>query len=905
MRFRPRLLALPLAAAALLAAVVTVPDAAGQNAVPAPAAAYEVTIVYKTHFDIGYSAAVQDVVHEYRTEMADRVLAAIERDRRQPPSRRFVWTLSGWPLSQILWPGQSPVRRDRIEQAVRGGRLAVHAYPFTTHTEIAGLEDLVRGLGISSSLARRYGRPLSISAKMSDVPGHSWVLPTLFARAGVRFYHMGGPTVNRRLGLPPVFWWEGPDGSRLLTLYNNGYGSDPLPPEGWPYRQWLYIHMTGDNQGPPDPETVGQDLDFYRHRGITARVGTMDEFAEKILAEDLGRLPVVRGDIPDVWIQGPMSQPAATRLQRSTGPAVAGLEALTTLAGAWGLFVPDAAPAVAQAYEKLLLYSEHTWGLANQHYVRLPFGRAWEELWESGLPPQMRILEDSWRDHARYVEDAERLIAGPTADALSALADGVAQSGPRLVVWNPLPWKRDGEVALDTRILPAVFSLQPADGGPAVPVSREMPAIEDEAPVTRFLARDVPPLGYRTYVASPKPAPPIEMTADAASGVIESPFFRAVFDARRGRIASLIDKRSGRELVEAGAPQGFGQYLYERFGRRDIDDWIAKSLYPEYKAHRFLFAPYDMPQDGVYAAALPKDMTLAVSRSPIDVAAVMTGTIPGPGRPQRVSIRLTLPSAGPFADLEVGWQKQPDSWPEAAWICLPLRVDQPRWRLGRLGGDVDPARDLPADNSNFRLYWLSTGLAVYSAATGAGVGLCPIDSPLVSLGEPGLFKFDARYLPGASRVFVQLYNNQWRTNFAAWIGEGGRMTSRVRLWSFDAFDPESSLFTPAMEARTPLRIARSRSLPGALPPAQAGVELSRKGVAVTAFGPNPDGGGTIFRVWEQGGRGGRLDVVVPSHFATAIPVNLRGEMIGRVIRLSSGRFSFDLPAYAPASFILN
>ena len=39
---------------------------------------------------------------------------------------------------------------------------------------------------------------------------------------------------------------------------------------------------------------------------------------------------------------------------------------------------------------------------------------------------------------------------------------------------------------------------------------------------------------------------------------------------------------------------------------------------------------------------------------------MMTGTIPGPGRPQQVLIRLTLPAALPVADLEIGWQKQPD-----------------------------------------------------------------------------------------------------------------------------------------------------------------------------------------------------------------------------------------------------
>ena len=38
-----------------------------------------VIIVYKTHFDIGYSETVQQVVHDYRTSMADRVLEAIDK----------------------------------------------------------------------------------------------------------------------------------------------------------------------------------------------------------------------------------------------------------------------------------------------------------------------------------------------------------------------------------------------------------------------------------------------------------------------------------------------------------------------------------------------------------------------------------------------------------------------------------------------------------------------------------------------------------------------------------------------------------------------------------------------------------------------------------------------------------
>lgn len=868
-----------------------------------------VIVVYKTHFDIGYSETVQQVLHDYRTSMCDKVLDAIDKNSSQPKDKQFVWTISGWPMKQILWEGQSPERKIKIEQAIRDGNLAIHAFPFTMHTETSDPEDLVRGLNISSTLARKYGQPLSTSAKMSDVPGHSWIIPTLFTHAGIKFYHMGGPVVNKELGLPPFFWWEGPDGSRLLTLYNNGYGSSQLPPANWPYKTWVYINMTGDNQGPPDPETVAKDLDFYKSLGIKAKVGKMDDFAEMILHEDLSKLPVVRSDIGDVWIHGTMSMPEATKLAGNIRPSIGGLDELSTLESIWGIYRPDLRKITADAYENSILYSEHTWGLANQHYLKVPYGKDWQDLWERGLPPQYRLMEESWRDKADYISNVQKLISNPYRDAVASLADNVNFDGNRIVVYNPLPWKRDGEIDLDTRLIFGndFVSLKPVDGGPAISVSHEYSAIEDKAPMSRFVVKDIPAMGYRTYIASNVNVDKPELISNKGSGVIESPFFKATIDAKHGRITSMVDKRTGKELVDVNAPQGFGQYFYERFGYKQLSDWIDNSLYPQYQAHRFAFVAYDMPQDVVYSSALPENMDLTVEKSSIDVKAVMTGTIPGPGQPQKISFSLTLSGINPTADLEVSWQKQPDTWPEAAWISLPFKCDNPKFRLGRLGADVDPVKDMKTDNANYHLWWVNNGVAVYNGNSGAGVGICSPDAPLVSLGEPGEYKFDKRYEPTKPYLYLNLYNNHWRTNFPAWIGNGQRMSARVRIWTFDKFTTESSLYTPAMETRVPLQVACSRVKNGKLPVTQQGISLSRKGVALTAFGPNPDGEGIILRLWEQGGVTGKFDVTLPlgSKFRNAQPVTLRGEKIGEPILINEGKLNFDLNAYAPISFILS
>ena len=83
--------------------------------------------------------------------------------------------------------------------------------------------------------------------------------------------------------------------------------------------------------------------------------------------------------------------------------------------------------------------------------------------------------------------------------------------------------------------------------------------------------------------------------------------------------------------------------------------------------------------------------------------------------------------------------------------------------------------------------------------------------------------------------------------------------------------------------------------------------LSRKGVRVTAFCPNPDGTGIVLRVWEQAGKGGDITVTLPQGLKAAVaqPVNLRGEIAGEPIALKNGSFTFALGAWAPKSFILS
>jgi len=214
-------------------------------------------IVSKTHFDIGYSALARDVEHEYRTTMIDRALATIEaHGQGAEGGPGYVWTVPGGPMRTILWEGQHPERRKRVEAALQRGNLVLHAVPYTLHSATGDVETLARGFGYANSVAREYGLDFPISAKMTDVPGHDWIIPTLLAHAGVKFFHFGSNPTNVQVEVPRVFWWEGPDGSRVLTMFSNGYDSGLLPPADWPHKTWLAMVMSGDNQGPHTADQV-------------------------------------------------------------------------------------------------------------------------------------------------------------------------------------------------------------------------------------------------------------------------------------------------------------------------------------------------------------------------------------------------------------------------------------------------------------------------------------------------------------------------------------------------------------------------------------------------------------------------------------------------------------------------
>lgn len=834
----------------------------------------DIWVVFKTHCDLGYTMSAEAVFKKYREEMMDNAIRLIEADRKKPAAERFKWTIAGWPMwGAILSPLQTPERKRKIEQALREGYINVHGLGCTIHTDAFETEDYVRSLGFSSKVARSYGHPLPIAAKMTDVPAHSWLLPTLLHHAGIKFLHIGSNYSDRPVLLPQLFWWEGPDGSRILCNYTPQYGSNVKPPVDWPSRNYLAVCMTHDNEGPPSPDQIAAvKKEAGEVKGARVHIGTLDDFARALLAEN-PVIPVIRGDMVDPWIHGVMAMPQESKMARNIRPLQPALDVLNTQLNAWGVRAAPLAGPLAVAYENSMLYGEHTWGAmtpgwgffsedgVNRGNERYRYNEDFEKARKAGY---YKKFEASFDEHRRYIRVADSIVSGGLGERLSLLAKNVKADAGDIIVYNALPWKRSGDVTVNGE---------------------------------RIFVSDIPANGYRVVKKQDAPA-----VASSTATTLDTKHFTARFDLKRGGIISLIEKATGKEMVDQQSGYVLGQYLHERFSLAQTIDYYNRYCTMN-NASNATIKP-NMPKDMPYSASTPAGWTISTRQAASEHVVTLTaGDAAFIAR--SVAIEFRFPVNEPF--VEVMWKidgKKPNTIPEGGWLCFPFAVNAPKFIVGRNGGAIDLARDQLTGGNRY-LYGVNTGAALV-APDRSGIGICAIDAPLMSFGEPGLWKYDYDYLPRQSSVFVNIYNNMWNTNFPYWTE--GSWSERVRIWGIRNNETAAeNIAVRSWEARVPLLAITAQGRASGLPAEKTGVAVSRKGVVINAFGADPDGNkGTLLRLWEQAGIQGAVTVYLPREMKVkfATPVNLRGVKTGKRFAVTGHVFSVPLAAYAPASFIL-
>jgi alpha-mannosidase len=842
----------------------------------------EIILSFKTHFDIGFTHPAPEIVNIYRTSMIDNALGIIDESLKLPPDKRFSWTIPSWVMYQILWDGQDTVRKERVIKAVKEGSLVVHGLPITFQSEGLELEDLVAGLSINRKISKELGIPMSRAGKMTDVPSHSWILPTLLKNAGIDFLHIGVNSCNERPDVPLLYNWEGPDGSILLTMHNQGYGSDEeqgkglYPPKDWPYKHWLAMIMTSDNQGPPSQQQVQELLSEAKRNlpDVKIKLGKMEDFADAIVSEEKSgaKVPVIHSDMPDCWIHGAGTMPSMENIAHKTRTEITAVESLDEYLKIWGITRPDIKKELFHAHEKSLMYGEHTWGGSRNLEGQNAYS---DKNFEKDIQTDenCKWLQKTWDDHADYIKKSDSITMKLLKDELKQLSENVDVDGKRIVIFNPLPYSRDAIV--------------------------EIPGHEGQ----KFLAKNLPPGGYKTWKLNEVLNKTKSEFTFSDKVILENAFLKVSIDKVKGGIISIVDKKTNRELVDSKAKYAFGQYLYQRFDRTQTK---AYDLGCEHIDSYYGFCARwniraDIPENVPYIESVPSFTKMKVCKNDLIQTAELTADA-SDIITSKVTILITLPFNSPWFEIAIRIDdKKPDYWPENGSFYLPVKAEHPQFRIGRIGAVVDPTKDF-AIGSNRTYGYVNTG-AMITDADGVGLGICPLDHRIMSFGEKGIYTIDPVYVPKTSLCSVSIFNNLWTINFPYWIE--GTIVSRVRIWAIHDLKP-SNLIEPAMEAQYPVFAVIADGVKGNLPESASGLKFSRPGISLISYQSNPDGKGTILRIWEQVGKSSILMVTFPNgaKYTTATAVNLRGDILGKPISISNRTLKFYIHSYAPSSFVL-
>ncbi len=198
----------------------------------------------------------------------------------------------------------NPELFERIRQRVKEGRWEVAASHWVEgDRNLAGGEALTRHLLYTRQfMAEHFDlTPEDVAIDWSpDTFGHALTIPTIDSRGGVKYYYMWrGGSFDK----PPVFWYQGPDGSRILvnletTSYNGSIGTQDAMTmlkvcKKTGLRDFLNVYGVGDHGGGPTRRDI---LRCYELDGWpiypTFRLTTIGNYY-KILEKHGDRWPVI------------------------------------------------------------------------------------------------------------------------------------------------------------------------------------------------------------------------------------------------------------------------------------------------------------------------------------------------------------------------------------------------------------------------------------------------------------------------------------------------------------------------------------------------------------------------------------------------------------------------------------
>jgi alpha-mannosidase len=828
-------------------------------------------VVFKTHFDIGFTELVSDLIKRWDTKMFPDVIKVCEATQDSGEGHKYVWTMPSWPLFKYLNKfASSKEAVDKAKSLIINKQIEWHALPFTTYTEFCGLEEYIRGLYFSKKLSDEFGR-CPITAKMTDVVGHTWILPSLLSKAGVKFLHLGPNQACMLPEIPELFFWEGPDGDRVLVFYNKagGYGSSLLPPKDWKYPVWLALMQTNDNLGPQGPDDIRYIYEAVEEASPDTKViiGSMDDFYNELSKYSLDDIPVVRGDIADTWIHGTGTFPNEVGKLRNLRHTLTDTEKALSIGILGGIFnennILKLKMNIDNAYENCILFGEHTWGLTTFNIKHMKSERYYKkvDLHKNG---DIQKYEESWDEQRKYYLDAQAEVDDAKPDILNAIASSVNVEGIRFTVFSGLGWKRSAWINIDS------FKEQVKGKILIDSTNNETLEVAHLDGKLHAYVNDLPAFGYKTIVIKENlyiPAKKLRVAYDAEHGVLENWWYRIVVDPATGTIKSLMDKSTGHDWVGKYAEHGFAQYQYDIYSGDEATKFLVDSSVRFYDWQVGALVRKDYYEQE-HICSVPEKFTVTGMTGEKSATIIMKSKISDDsvkeyGNVNAIVTEITIYEDQPFIDLQYYLKdKEKTFCVESGHFVFPINLKNSQVNINKLGSVINPAVDI-IEGGNHNLYCCENWVDITDGEKGMAV--IPYDTQLFSIGNSGIVNCRRKYVKEEPILLFNAFNNSYGCNFPQWMD--GDYSFRYRLIPHFGDWKQGNVAKLAFESVTPPLVGFSSGYNGKNNiPINHELMKELDGMEIISFKPAEKGDGFILRLREISGEKHSVNISFNQNF---------------------------------------
>ena len=809
-----------------------------------PAKKWNVFVVPHEHLDIGYTD-YQMKVAEVQSRAIDEAMELI----RQHPD--FRYSPDGyWCIQQFL-AGRSPEQRQALLEMIKQKKIFVPGQFANNATGFPSLENTIRSFYPSYQFHLKQGADFDY-ANITDVPSYSWSYASVLAATGLKYFVAAGNNDGRssnplltRLNERSPFWWQGPDGNRVLMWYTLQYAHLAwlfgLPPNSETGRDSLPRFLQAYDR--PDYKSdaaiafgsQAENTDLFPQQAALAsqwnetyafpklRFSGFAEAMRHIEAQMGDSIPVLRGDLGPYWEDGLISDAYTTTLARSNEQRVLAAEKFSTIASVVNPRTRPDSDAMNLLWDNLRAFDEHTWTSS----------RSWKD------PEHTETIRQSaFKDS--YTTNGKLLLDGMLDRAMASLADYIQQPVGTLVVFNPLNWTRSSLVEADMN-----KGLEPVDPSAGTTAPYQEVAAGEHYHRVRFLAADVPPLGYKCY-ALQRAKPAKKTVAKNTPTTIESPYYRVALDAATGSVRSIWDKELNRELVDAASLYRFNQYVYVTGGDE-----------PSLLTH---FRP-GLPVAKLETHGSSGGRLMSVVKTPFGTVAKMESTALNT---PRIETEVILFDGQKRIEFINRVKKTMVYTKEAVYFAFPFAMEHPEFQYEIQNGYVNPAHNT-LKSGNMEWFSVQHWMAVNQNDVTAAI--VPLDAYLATFGDIVRGTWPKEFGDRKGTVFSYVMNNYWETNWPA--GQGGDFTFRYAVTSGTKLST-GALSRVGWEEMSPIeaneivRQDKSEGSANSPRPSQGSfLRIDRPDVVLVTWKRAEDDQGTILRLLETNGDSGTVKIETP------------------------------------------